>query len=200
MLYNRGMTNVVGMASRPKWRERRHTILLEIIGKDPTRRWSVRDIAAAMRRNPIISQVQPNYSHSTAHRDYLAIKEELREKREDLATDYISSQLEITENLLDDLTRQYEEVKQISVDDVDDPATRAQIAIKKIGLKKDLVAAIDRILARQQTLVPIAVPKKLDISEKKLNVNLDALLALKGRIDEVPRIESPDIIDGQFSS
>lgn len=161
---------VHGKSSRQKWVAQRRAILAEIIAAEPTRRWSTREMAEAMRDHDIVGAAMPNYGHMTAHRDWLAISEELALRRRELAEQYIDTQLEITDNLLDDLLQEYQELGALRNDD--DP----DFQLKKMKVKKDLVQAMDRVLARQQTLIPVAVPKQVQVDSRHVDINMDTLL------------------------
>ena len=158
---------VHGRGSTDKWRDQRRAVMVEIINNDATKNWSIRDITEAMLEHPLIQQVQPKLSKSTVHRDWLAVKDELAEKRVELAGDYIDYHLNITDYLLNDLMSDYQAIDSIDTDNIEDEELRARILLDRIGDKEKIIRSIERMMKRQSTLVPIEVPKKLEIDDNK---------------------------------
>lgn len=190
---------IIGKASRPKWREQRLAILMEVINDEPTKKWSVRDMAQAMRQHPVVASIQPHYGKTTAHRDWLAIRDELKERRDELASDYIQSQLDITDEALGDLQREYDNLNKIDISLIDDEEMRASIILNRIKAKKELIVAMDRMMSRQQTLVPVTVPKKLEVDERRVEMNLDTFLKMRERALALKDgDESNNVIEGEL--
>ena len=188
---------IIGKSSHQKWRDQRRTILTDIIADDPTVRWSVRKIADAMRDHPLIAQNQPDYGHMTAWRDWGVIRKDLADRREEIAADYIARQLDITDGMLEELQTDFENLSSINFDKIEDEAVRGKILVESLRTKKDIVAAIDRLLGRQQTLVPIAIPKKIKVDSTHTSLNLDTLLEYKKEALRA-ELELGNVIEGEL--
>lgn len=147
--------------------------MLDIISEDPSRQWTYRDLAMSMRSNELVSSAQPRYSAATAYRDWLVVLNELKERRGEMASMYIDSQLNIADDLMEGLMDQWDAIDAIDLYEIEDPAERVMMSLKLIAAKKDIVIAIDRVMARQQTLVPIAIPKRVEVDNRHVSMNLD---------------------------
>lgn len=177
-----------------QWREKRREILMCIIATDPSRNWSYRDLAEEMRQNELVLAAQPNYGYSTAYRDWLVVRDELKEKRDELAGEYISTQLDITEGLIEGLMDDWEALKRIDIDDID-TEDDVKVLLSIIAAKKDIVTAVDKVMSRQQTLIPIAVPKH-HVVDNNNNINLDVFHQL--RRDALAAPAEQDYIEGEI--
>lgn len=181
--------------SNQKWRDQRRAIMMEIINNDPTRHWSVRDLEDEMRKHPLIQKIQPKVGKSTIHRDWLYVKEELAEKRIELAGEYIDYHLNVTDYLLGDLLTEYQKIGEIDLDAIEDEDLKAQLLLNRLSDKQKLVTAIDKVMKRQSTLVPIEVPKKLEIEDnKKVTFYAEKFNAIREQVDAkfLPDIEEGD--------
>jgi len=171
--------------STEKWRTQRRAILTEVINSDPTKHWSMRDLEEAMRAHPLIQQVQPRLGKSTIHLDWLAVKNELAEKRKELAGEYIDHHLQISEYFIQDMMEEYEKINSINVDDISDPDIRAQVILSRMAEKDRIIKAVDRMMKRQSTLVPIDVPKKLEIDDqKRITFNVERFLDMNKQAEQ----------------
>lgn len=188
------MTKITGKSSHKKWREQRQTILAELIADRPHENWSWRAMAIAMQSHPVVAKAQPNYGHMTAKRDWLAIHDELKERREELASEYIDAQLELTEQLLEDIQEEYELLNSIDLEELEEKE-RAGFILQRIRAKKDLVASVDKLLQRQQTLVPMEVPRRLQVDNRSISINIDALLE---NYEKAKLASGEDIIEGEL--
>jgi hypothetical protein len=148
-----------------------------------------------MQQHPTVMQNQPNYGHMTAWRDWGVIRKDLIERRDEVAADYIASQLETVDELLDQLEQDFKDLSDIDYNEIEDEAVRARLMVDSFRTKKDIVAAIDRLLGRQQTLVPIGIPKQLKIDSTHTSYNLDRLLELKKQALE---LAEGDVIEGEI--
>lgn len=185
-----------------QWREERLTILTEVIQTNPTIYWSARKLADYARTNTVIGQIQPNYGTMTAWRDWAIIQEELRERREEIANEYIDLQLEQIDFVLDDLQKEYKALENIVLDDIEESGKRISMQLRIAGAKKRLVEAMDKLWNRQQTLLPIAVPKTIRVDTTQMTMTMDQLIAAR---KEALKLEAPknghrkeEVIDGEL--
>lgn len=180
-----------GIFKRDKWIYQRQAIMAEIIACDPAKRWSARQLAAAMREHPLVSRYHPDYSHNTAWKDYLALRNELKDRRNELAGTYIESQLEISDAIIQDLWNDYNELNLIDPKDLV-PEARAQYLADKIEKKDTITRAIERMFKRQAALIPdVEAPKKVDIHSVGVTMTLDQFLEIK------KQALGGDVIDGE---
>ena len=192
---------IIGLSSRPKWVEQRRTILLELINDDPTNRWSARDMAYAMQNDPRVMAVQPTYSKNTALRDWLAVKGELVERRGELASHYVDTQLSITEEAMEKLLRQAEVLDEIpeDIEEYESTESFAQTMIAKITAQGKVIAGLDRMMNRQAALLPIEVPKQLNIDKREVTMTLDKYLAMQAQMKkDALAISDGEIIEGEL--
>lgn len=175
---------------KPKnWLEQRLTILTEIRNDEPERDWSVREISEEMKKNELVRRFNPNYGKSTAHRDLALINKQLISKREELAEHYIHTQLEITDNLIEDLLDEYQAV--------DDNVYEDHESIVKA--KTNLAKTILSIQKRQSAILPIDMPKKL-LVDNNFRFDIEHFYQIQRSVDDLILLEDPAVIDGDFDS
>lgn len=184
------------ISNRTHWIEMRQEILAKIIASKPNAKWTDEKMAEAMRGDSLVAVSQPNYSATTARRDWLAIRQELHVKRIELADKYISHQLELSETMLDDLVNQWEEIDRLELPETNDQdgdeLNHINLFIHKVNLYDKLGKAIERVLQRQSMLVPVQVPKKVEI--KSQTFNLDMYLEAKQKA----ALTDENVIEGDF--
>lgn len=206
-------------SSSQMWRDQRRTLLLEIVNSDPTRDWSIRDLTEKMLQIPDIIRNQPNLGKSTIHRDFLAINGELKSRREELASDYLDRQLDLSEKLIADLYVQYNTIDDVlqDIDEIDDPAERAKLKLDALSKKATITSAIDRLLGREAKLLPLEVPRKMEIDGRTVSINMDRYLEARDKLlsqsTKAPQLpkspqellnaarnmqDEPEIIDGDY--
>ena len=196
---------------RKHWIEQRRLILLEIINSAPEKRWSRRDVLEAMRNHPVVSETQPTYSLYTAHNDYVSVFSEIKDRREELADDYITRQLEIAGYFVDDLLEEYENLNNIDVEWLDDPQLKAEFLSDRIDKKVKIQTGVERMFNRIGKLIPIEVPKQLQIDQHTV-MTLDTFQRLASESNLMigkpehkqlpaaqPGSEEDLIIDGEFN-
>jgi hypothetical protein len=159
--------------SRKHWIEQRRAILLEIINEQPEKRWSRRQVHEAMKRHPMVREIQPDYSLYTAHTDYVSVFNEIKDRREQLADDYITMQLEIAGYFIDDLLKEYENLNEIDPEWINDVSVRADFVLDRIDKKTKLQAGVERMFKRIGTLVPTEIPKQLQIDQRQVVMTID---------------------------
>lgn len=177
--------------------KRKLVILKEIIEKDPERKWSARAIAVAALDTPFFQEHYPTYSKSTAYRDMVEIKEDISETRKELADIFIKRQLEVTEDIIEDLQETWQEINETqdeieAMKDGITPLEKMDILLAVAEKKSKLTTAIDRAFNRQSSLVPIAVPKQLNI--EKRTFNLDVFLEMQKKAE----LEDGNTIEGTY--
>ena len=171
---------------KPKnWLDQRLTILTEVMNSDTEKSWTVRDIQEAMRAHPAIQEFQPNYGKSTAARDLAVINQEMSKRRKDLAEGYIVSQLNLTESLIDDLYEEYH-----SLDKPDNWVEPDKKARAKVALAK----AINTLFVRQANILPIDIPKKIEIDNKH-TFGLEDYLEIREIAGE---LDDPTVVEGDY--
>lgn len=190
---------IIGGASRSTWVEQRRSILVDVINEEPTKNWSVREIALAMQLHPVVSSIQPSYSKSTAHLDWLAIKGELKEKREQLASEYIDYQLRVTNGLLEDLESKYYEraAVEADIDEIEDPFMRAQARIALMNSQRGLINAMETVMRRQSRLVPIDVPKQVQVDSRHVHLDIETFLQIRERVNS-QLLSEGEVIEGEL--
>jgi hypothetical protein len=196
----------LNVSDRGNWIEMRRTILAELIAAKPSANWTSEKMAEEMRAHHIVKSVQPNYSVNSARRDWLTIRGELATKRIELADEYIARQLEVVDNQLERLLEEWDDVESIQKPDpiVLEDGTRIEMsdiefANKKLMLYERLNKSIERLMARQAKLLPIEVPKKLEVRTETLSIDklLQAranqqALARRSTVPDRKTIESND--------
>lgn len=121
----------------------------------------------------MVDEIQPEYSLYTAHTDYIAVFDEIKQRREELADDYITMQLEIAGYFVDDLLKEYDHLNKIEPDWIDDPALRADFLSDRIDKKVKLQTGIERMFKRIGTLIPIELPKQLQVDQSHTIMTID---------------------------
>lgn len=179
--------------NRAHWISMRQSILAEIIAGKPSNDWTPQKIADAMREHELIKEVQPKYSITTAKKDWYALSSELAHNRKELVDIYLQQQLEITEEMLEDLIGEWNSLLAEEVEYYEDAPPPLVQRAAKIRSLNALGQAMERILKRQANLIPIEVPKRLEIDERR--INLDIFLEAKTR--QQKRIQET-IIDGDY--
>jgi hypothetical protein len=170
------------------WLDQRLTILTEVMNNDTEKDWTVREVADTMRQHPTILMFQPTYGKSTAARDLAIVNKELSKKRHELAEEYIAIQLHVTDELIEDLLKQYDEL-----DDED-----AYIDLeRKVRSKVAIAKAINTLFVRQANILPIDIPKKIEVAQKH-SFSLEDFLELRQRA--VGQLEDPTVIEGYFTA
>lgn len=184
---------------RPKnWIEQRLTILTEIRNNEPERDWSVREVAEEMQKHELVQRFQPNYGKSSAHRDIALINQQLASKREELAESYIHTQLEITDELIDDLMDEYRSLTQSDFESYDEDGSPDVFANKEklIKAKVNLSKAILMAQKRQASILPIDAPKKLSI-ESSHRFDIEHYYQIQQDVNSL-LLDDPTVVDGDF--
>lgn len=184
-----------GQFNRRNWIEQRKAIMAEVMASDPGNRWTYEQLSNAMKSNPLVARYQPAYSIMTARRDFLALKDELKERRGELAGEYIATQLEIADDIIQDLWQDYQELNKVNPQDLV-PDHRAQYLKDRIEKKDQITRAIERMFKRQAALIPdLEAPKQVQVSSISVTMTNDEFLELKKRALQPP--DDEDIIDGE---
>ena len=185
------MRNTTGQ-NRTHWIALRQEILAKILASKPNNNWTPAKIAEAMKLDPIVSEAQPKYSIVTARRDWYSLSGDLARRRGELVDIYLNDQLEQTDNLLDDLLDEWSNLKEVDID-YDSETSPATQASQKIKAMNTLSQAIERLMKRQANLLPLEVPKKLEIEERR--INLDIFLEAR---NQRSALKEGVVIDGTF--
>lgn len=171
----------------------RQAILAEIIAEQPSHDWTPAKIAEAMRDHEIVRGVQPRYSVVTARRDWYSLSNELAQSRKEMVDVYLNHQLETTEELLDDLIEEWNSLRAEEIEYYEDAPPPLVQRAARIRAINALGQAIERVLKRQASLIPIEIPRKLEIEEKRINLDI----FLEARTRQQKRINER-IIDGEY--
>ncbi len=174
------------------WIEQRLTILTEIRNDDPGRSWTSRETAEAMQKHELVRKFQPNYSKSTAHRDIVAIDDQLIEKREELAISYILSHLEVTGDLIANLIEEYVDVDTGNHDLMFDD--HLDVIKAKVTLTKAILAA----QKRQAAILPIDMPKKVTIAAEG-GFDIEHFYQIREEAKKQVMLDDPTIVEGEFA-
>lgn len=143
--------------------ENRRVMILEMIMADPTKRWSYNTIAEEARKLPWFKEHMPKYSYQTAYLDYLAIKEETKENREKLAETILVRQLDETEEQIGQILLDIESLG--SLEDFMPEARDINDIAQFAKTKNTLLNSLERLMSRQASLVPIEVPKQVNVEQ-----------------------------------
>lgn len=181
---------------------------MEMIMNDPKRKWSSREMAREAKELPWFKEHMPDYGHMTAYRDWLAIQEETADRRQELAEAYTVAQLDILDELmenvaddirsmgsLDELVQQADMLEDAGGDGVDGYLSVDDIG-KFAAAKAKAINSLLRVMERQGRLVPIEIAKKLEVNERRLNI--DMLLELTGSTEILKKL-GDGAIEGDFS-
>jgi hypothetical protein len=150
----------------------RRTMILEMMMAEPLENWTYQRIAERARLLPWFAEHMPNYSNMTAYRDLLAVTEETKENREKLAEGILVRQLDQTDVQIQGLLHDLEELGSLGdfleENDGDDGITINDINTY-VKAKDTLLKALDRLMAKQADLVPINIPKKVEIDQTRFS-------------------------------
>lgn len=198
----------------------RRAELTKMMMEQPDRKWSVRDMADEAQKRDWFKANQPTYSKSTAHKDYVAVIEDLKEYREELASYYIENHLNTTDAMLeeletdlDEIEKEYEfsvrmidllEDKLSSTNDSDlvsDIINQIQkFSETKSKIRKerrDIQNSMLSVMRRQSTLVPIQVPfeqKGVNVQVNNVQLTIDDFQKEKARIKQQSYLTIPESI------
>lgn len=179
--------------NRAHWIAMRQAILAEIIASQPSHEWTPQKMVEAMRENEQIKAVQPMYSITTAKKDWYALSNELAQNRKELVDVYLQQQLELTEEMMDDLVSEWNNVLAEEIEYYEDSPPPSMQRAAKIRSLNALSQAMERVLKRQAALIPIEIPRRLEIDERR--INLDVFLEAKMRQQ---KLIGEKIIDGEY--
>ena len=180
------------MKKPTNWIDQRLTILTEIRNDDPARSWTARETADAMKNHELVKKFQPNYSKSTAHRDIVAIDDQLIEKREELAVSYILFHLEVTDDLIADLVEEYHNVK--TGDHTLMFEDRTDVVKAKVNLTKAIIAA----QKRQADVLPIDMPKKITVAAEG-GFDIEHFYQIREQAKKQIMLDDPTMVEGEFA-
>lgn len=197
----------------------RRAELTRMMMEDPERKWSVRDMASEALKREWFRAHWPTYSKSTAHLDYRAVMEDLKESREEMASYYIEEHLDSTDLMLRDLEDDLESIeKEESViasmisaledrlessdpddKDIDKIIDELNKLIKSSrGIRKerrDIQSSMLSVMRRQATLVPIQVPfeqKGVNVQVNNVQLTLDDFHKEKARLRHGAQFSIPE--------
>lgn len=129
----------------------------------------------------------PNYGHMTAYRDFLAVMKQTAERRQELAEGYLQRQLDTLDDMLEGAQEDLETLGSLEELLTEDPTSEIESDVtlddvtKFISAKAKLIQSTLRLMERQGTLVPIEIPKKLEVER---TFNIDTYLKLKQEVHE----------------
>lgn len=187
-------------SSRSDWILARQHILGEIMASEPSRRWTDADLAEKMREHPIVAEVQPKYTDYTAKLDRMSITKDWAAGRKELVGAYLIQQLEQLDEMSNDAMRMWREVMKLdpsaevaqSAEDMD----KLSIALgRKVRAAKEIAQTIAKLQQRYESLIPLAVPKQIDLNAKV--ITLDSFLKVREEVRNAGLIEGAS---GQLSS
>lgn len=202
--------------------------LMQMIMNEPDRKWSVRDMADEARKLEWFQEHQPSYGKTTAHSDYIAVMDDLKDKREELASYYIEEHLNATDLMLNELEddlqsiEKEESVINAMIEKMEDALEYADPNAKeteniltevnkliKSGRmirkeRRDIHTSMLSVMRRQSTLVPIQVPfeqKGVNVQVNNVQLTLDDFHKEKARIKQKQQqvhLSLPEPIDGDY--
>jgi prefoldin subunit 5 len=196
-----------GKGSRPHIREMRRKVLMEIIMGNPTEKWTARRMAEIARSHPWFREHMPNYGSMTAYRDFAAIKEGTKKARQDLAEQYITSQLDKLDDGIEDIEEDLralgtldDALEDLAQQSAADPEmvvdTLGQIT-KFVKAKESLYRTQLAMMRRQGQLLPLEVAKEVNVQQAVFNI--DKYHELREQLREENKLELDDgIIEGDF--
>ena len=179
--------------------ELRRNMILEMIMSSPNRKWTYQEIADEAQKLPWFRQHQPDYSQSTAYRDFVAVRNETKENREKLAETILVRQLDDTDeqiqNLLNDIESlgSLDEYLEMQEDwNINDIAQYAKA-------KNTFLNALGRMMDKQASLVPIEIPKQVQVDQ---TFTIDHYLQARQEIAKLDapklRLYSGDTVEGEY--
>lgn len=181
---------------KEKARNLRRNLILEMIMEHPNRNWSYRQIAHEARQLPWFQKNMPTYSYQTAKLDYAIIKEETRARREELAEDALVSQLDEVNEQIASVVNDLD-----NLGDLIDYGASIEEINQYVNAKNKLLTSLDRLWAKQSKLLPVDIPKKVEIDSR--HITLDAYLQLQKEYKEelgAPKGRLKDgIIEGDYT-
>lgn len=179
---------------KEKARNLRRNLILEMIMEHPNRNWSYRQIAHEARQLPWFQKNMPTYSYQTAKLDYAIIKEETRARREELAEDALVSQLDEVNEQIASVVSDLD-----NLGDLIDYGASIEEINQYVNAKNKLLTSLDRLWAKQSKLLPVDIPKKVEIDSR--HITLDAYLQLQKEYKEelgAPKLKD-GIIEGDYT-
>lgn len=179
---------------KEKARNLRRNLILEMIMEHPNRNWSYRQIAHEARQLPWFQKNMPTYSYQTAKLDYAIIKEETRARREELAEDALVSQLDEVNEQIASVVNDLD-----NLGDLIDYGASIEEINQYVNAKNKLLTSLDRLWAKQSKLLPVDIPKKVEIDSR--HITLDAYLQLQKEYKEelgAPKLKD-GIIEGDYT-
>lgn len=212
------LSPITGRASNKKVVEERRKIIMEMIMKHPTKKWSYRMMAEEARKLPWFREFMPSYGSATAHRDYLAVLEETKERREQLAEQYLVTQLDALEESIYDVSSDIislggltEMVEKVQSDykeyttkldkEQAGPFFDRLIQITKfVKAKESLYNTMLRLQKRQSALVPMEVARELNVTQQ--TINLDMFIEARKQMElnngHTKTLDDGNTVDGVF--
>lgn len=182
---------------KEKARNLRRNLILEMIMENPNRNWSYRQIAEEARKLPWFQKNMPNYTHETARKDYAIIKQETRARREELAEDALVKQLDEVDDQIASVLTDLE-----NLGDLIDYGASIEEINQYVNAKNKLLISLDRLWAKQSKLLPIDIPKKVEIDSR--HITLDAYLQIqkeyKQELGQPKSMLHDGIIEGEYET
>ena len=184
----------------------RQNIMLRMMLEEPDRKWDSRTLAEKMREVPWVQEFMPNYSHTTAQRDFLAIQEDFKAQSEEFRDAYLKIHMDTTEalveGLLEDIKTLDEELNSLKSGSI---KTDDQIAVmlQILDAKRKLSSEIRGVLKRQSDMIGMDAPKqnRLDINQQSIAISMSSEKFLEMRKQALkisPPKDDDVIIDGEY--
>jgi hypothetical protein len=148
--------------------DERRTMIMEMMMARPNDDWTYQRISEEARKLPWFAEHMPAYSNMTAYRDLLAVRQETKENRERLAEGILVRQLDQTDEQINNVLEDIEELGTLA-DFLDDDGLTINDIGHYVKAKDTLLKALDRLMTKQASLVPIEVPKKVEIDQTRFS-------------------------------
>ncbi len=151
-------------------RFKRIALLRSLMEQDRYRDATFVELAAIMRENPWVNQRWPDYSASTAHRDFGKSMDLIRGDIQDLSMLYFARQVDILDDVIDTL-------HDFSKDDTLDHSTRIQAANSLKGYIDTSIKIFGNYMPKQMNLTKTTFEFTID-DFKKLKAEADAQIEI----------------------
>lgn len=152
-------------------RDVRRKIVLELIMRDPDKKWTAQAISEAAKEHKWFKEFMPTYSAATARSDLLAVLNEIKSRREELAEQYLAAQLDIVDDEIRSIQDDLDSLGDVkSLVDGDDVSMND--ILKFVRAKATMTNTLLRLLEHQNKLVPVEIPKRVDVNQQIINLDM----------------------------
>jgi len=175
---NNALINSKKSSERQLTIAKRRAILMRLVETQKDENWTFEELSEKMRQNPWVASRWPAYAHSTAHKDFVASMDLVRDDVKELAMPYFARQISTADMALDTLA-------EFVQDDQLTPKTRIDAA----NALRGYLDHIGKVFGNY-------APKEMHIKKQEVHVNLDNFIAMQRKV-QMELEEANNIIEGE---